>query len=81
VAKEANRLAKAFVRGFARGYAHQVAFKDVPDAEVRRRLFEVLKTARTGLEGAPGVADPARRADYLRDALERIVALSLGHEE
>jgi hypothetical protein len=81
MAKDPARLARAFVRGFAKGYAHQVAFEDVPAAELRRRLFEVLRSARTGLEGAPRVADPAQRAAYLQDALERIAALAAGQEE
>jgi hypothetical protein len=81
MAKDPARLAKAWVRGFAKGYAHQVAFEDVPTAELRRRLFEVLKSARTGLEGAPNVTDPAQRAAYLRDALERIEAQAGGQEE
>ena len=76
-----SRLARAFVRGFARGYAHQPAFGDVPTAELRRRLFEVAKTARTGLDGADQIPDPARRAAYLHDALVRILAVCTGTEE
>jgi hypothetical protein len=76
-----TRLARAFVRGFARGYAHQPAFGDVPTAELRRRLFEICKSARTGLDGADQVSDPARRAAYLRDALERILQVGTGQEE
>jgi hypothetical protein len=76
-----TRLARAFVRGFARGYAHQPAFGDVPTAELRRRLFEICKSARTGLDGADQIADPQRRAAYLRDALERILQVGTGAEE
>jgi hypothetical protein len=81
MAKDPGRLARAWVRGFAKGYAHQVAFEDVPTAELRRRLFEVLKSARTGLDGAPSVTDPTQQAAYLRDALARIFALAAGQEE
>jgi hypothetical protein len=76
-----TRLARAFVRGFARGYAHQEAFSNVSTAELRRRLFEICKSARTGLDGSDQIADPARRAAYLRDALERILQVGTGAEE
>ncbi len=80
MSKEASKLAKAFVRGFAKGYAPQAAFEDVPPHDLRQRLMLVCKTARTGLDGAPNIADPARRAEYLASALERILGVAWGDE-
>jgi hypothetical protein len=78
--RDLNRLAKAFVRGAAKSYAAQSALQNVPPDVLRERVFRIARAGRAGLDTSATISDPARRAEYLRDLLERIQAIALGDE-